>query len=204
MSFPFLPFAVPRPGGSIRASRERKAARASGTEGTGRTAWSRWRMAIPVAPTLPSRTGIAASSIGSVRLWRGRLARRSSSRNDQPAKASSPFGWGDEEAVSGLDVQSVAPRCGLAWGCTPSPASVSAKARVPTPVVRRRDRRPNRAHCEASTDWPRVSPAAYRATTQEDGSDQLTRLTLRSCRRRGRRPRRPGAPPAAGYGRHRL
>src|SRR6266540_4201082 len=68
MSFPFLPFvlpfAVPRPGGSIRASRERKAARASGTEGSSRTAWSRWRMAIPVAPALPSRTGITASSIG--------------------------------------------------------------------------------------------------------------------------------------------
>jgi hypothetical protein len=38
MSLPFLllPFAVPRLGGSIRASRERKAARASGTEGSGR------------------------------------------------------------------------------------------------------------------------------------------------------------------------
>jgi hypothetical protein len=138
-------------------------------------------MAIPGVPTLPSRTGIAASSIGSIRLWRGRLAKRSSSRNDQPAKASSPLGWGDEEAVSGPDVRNVAPRCGLAWGCTPSPASVSAKARVPPPVVRRRDRRPDRAlDRRVAAGYPRCPRPRVRAATRSASWSS-------TCRRRAAR-----------------
>ena len=120
------------------------------------------------------------------------------------------LGWGDEDAVSGPEVQSVT-RGGPGVGMHPS--RVSANALVPPRVGRRPDRRPSRAldRRVAAGDPQCPRPRAPAATRSASWSSTCRRCAARldpkqglgrtardqgpAGRERGRSRRRPGSRP---------